>query len=374
MIPNSPAECTVVDLYCGSGAVTDGLTSAGLRVVAAVDIDPVACETYRLNHPSVHLYESDVAKVDPAQIRRVHLKERNLGLLVICAPCQPFSSQNRAKKQDSRMQLVLEAIRFAAVLRPKLIFFENVPGIASARHAALLTDLRSGLAHLGYQLSDPIKIDAADFEVPQRRKRCVMVAARKVVSPSEFLRLARRPALITVKAAIGQLRRLKSGESDPTDRLHRARCHQAIALKRLKVIPKDGGSRAALPVELELACHVGHGGHPDVYGRMSWDAVAPTLTTGCTDITRGRFAHPEDDRAITLREAARLQTFRDDYQFAGNASQIATQIGNAVPVQMICNLAPSLVTLITGKVKRRAEEVRPYATRSRPKSHSEGNR
>jgi DNA (cytosine-5)-methyltransferase 1 len=123
-------------------------------------------------------------------------------------------------------------------------------------------------------------------------------------------------------------------------------------LDRLALIPKNGGRRFSLPSRLELACHRGHSGHPDVYGRMAWDDVAPTLTTGCTDVTKGRFAHPEEDRAITLREAALLQTFPTSYEFSGNASQIATQIGNAVPVRLISALSPSLKSIIASAGSR----------------------
>ena len=145
----------------------------------------------------------------------------------------------------------------------------------------------------------------------------------------------------TVRTAIGDLNPLESGEIDPTHDLHFARDHRPVALERLAHIPRDGGSRDSLPDELQLECHKGHDGHPDVYGRMSWDRVAPTLTTGCTDLTRGRFGHPRDDRAITLREAARLQTFSDEYRFFGNSKEIATQIGNAVPVRLVRELAPT---------------------------------
>lgn len=146
----------------------------------------------------------------------------------------------------------------------------------------------------------------------------------------------------TVRDAIGKLAPLSSGECDPKDVLHQARCHQKIALERLRAIPKDGGSRSHLPEHLMLKCHRDPHSFSDVYGRMQWDGVAPTLTTGCDDITRGRFAHPEQDRAITLREAALLQTFPKRYVFAGNRREIARQIGNAVPVSMIERLVPTL--------------------------------
>jgi DNA (cytosine-5)-methyltransferase 1 len=337
---------TAVDLYSGSGAVTQGLVQGGFRVVAAIDNDAVACATYRLNHPEVRLYNRDIKRVSARQIRKSELCGEDVDLLVVCAPCQPFSSQNRAKTADSRVRLLLQSIRFASVLKPKLIFFENVPGLTARRHAALISKLRQGLARRGYQLGDPFKIDAADFGVPQRRLRCVMLASRSQLPAQGFLKTLVPVPRTTVRGAIGDLERLKSGERDPSDVLHKARAHQPIALKRLANIPKDGGSRSALPKRLELECHRGHKGHPDVYGRMAWDNVAPTLTTGCTDVTRGRFAHPEDDRAITLREAALLQTFPPSYQFTGNSSEIAIQIGNAVPVRLISALAPAFKSLI----------------------------
>ena len=176
-----------------------------------------------------------------------------------------------------------------------------------------------------------------------------MLAAPVKPAAAEFRKKLTCSKKRTVRDVIGTLKELKSGERDPDDALHRARTHQSIALRRLAHIPKDGGSRFSLPAELELACHHGHDGHPDVYGRMKWDDVAPTLTTGCTDVTRGRFAHPEHDRAITLREAALLQTFAVSYRFKGNASEIATQIGNAVPVSLISNLAPALHSLLQSR-------------------------
>jgi len=341
---------TAVDLYSGSGAVTEGLVLGGFRVAAAVDKDPVACATYRLNHPDVYLYEEDIKAVCPGQIRTARLGGRNVDLLVICAPCQPFSSQNRARNADSRVLLILQSIRFVEVLKPKLIFFENVPGLATPRHADLIRRLGQGLALHGYHLSEPLRIDAADYGVPQRRLRCIMLAAQRTLSANELPHRPPNAARCTVRDTIGTLPRLNSGEKDAGDILHRARTHRPIALDRLAQIPKNGGSRFALPLRLELDCHSGHSGHPDVYGRMAWDDVAPTLTTGCTDVTRGRFAHPEDDRAITLREAALLQTFPTSYQFSGNASQIATQIGNAVPVGLVLSLSPTLKSIIAGAV------------------------
>jgi len=338
-IRNTRRWPTAVDLYSGSGAVTAALKRRHFRVVAAVDNDRIACATYRLNHPRTRMIEDDIRKVDPKDIRDIDLRGQDLDLLVVCAPCQPFSSQNRKRGADQRSTLILEAGRFARVLRPKVIFFENVPGLAA--HAELLEKLKQELG-ANYTLGVPERVDAADFGVPQRRVRCIMMATRDVKPPAVPEPTTPKGRRMTVRHAIGHLPALKAGERHGADILHAARDHQEIALRRLAAVPKNGGSRSALPADLALACHmtVGSSKFSDVYGRMSWNDVAPTLTTGCTDITRGRFAHPRDDRAITAREAALLQTFPADYQFLGNVSQVQMQIGNAVPVKLVEALTP----------------------------------
>lgn len=331
-----------VDLFSGSGAVTTALIRSGFKVISAIDNDPVACATYRANHPEVLLVESDIREVDPCFITRERTEASNIDLLVVCAPCQPFSSQNRKRGADTRALLLLESVRFAAVLNPKCIFFENVPGLTRPANEHVLSALKTRLLALGYSLGESRSINAADLGVPQRRIRCVMIASRSAPALEHFTQTQFKQRRATVRTAIGRLRGLNNGESDPHDSLHRARTHSALALRRLAKIPKDGGSRFSLPPGLELKCHRGTDAFPDVYGRMRWDDVAPTLTTGCDDITRGRFVHPDQDRAITLREAALLQTFPLRYQFSGNRREIARQIGNAVPVRMFQSLGPAL--------------------------------
>lgn len=337
---------TAIDLYCGSGAVTQGLTAEGISVIAAVDNDVIACQTYRLNHPEVHLCEDDIRNVDPVSLREQINYAGDIDLLVVCAPCQPFSSQNRKRgaNDDDRTTLVLECLKFAKEFDPKAIFFENVPGIAIL---GPLNTLRQSLLELGYLLSEPRTLNAADCGVPQRRERCIMIAAKTQEGIATFYQSITQQPRVTVRQAIGGLRQLNAGERDSSDPLHFARNHQRIVLQRLAWIPDDGGSRHSLPAELELECHRGRkNDFPDVYGRMRWDDVAPTLTTGCTDVTKGRFAHPRDNRAITLREAALLQSFPPHYRFHGNSGQIARQIGNAVPVNMIRSLVPPLRQLL----------------------------
>jgi DNA (cytosine-5)-methyltransferase 1 len=332
---------TVVDLFSGCGTVTTGLKKRQFRVVAAVDIDPVACQTYRQNHKSTYLIQEDIRNIDPEMIREKALGSCLLDMLVVCAPCQPFSSQNRYKKDgDSRKELILESVRFAQALQPRLIMFENVPGLVGKSFSGVLQQLVARLSALGYVCGRPTKINAADYGVPQRRHRCILLAARGQEPPKLPAATTPKGSRLTVAEALKGLSQLSTGQADESDSLHFSRNHNLIALQRLAHIPKNGGSRFSLPPHLELDCHKGKKGYPDVYGRMRWSDVAPTLTTGCTDVTRGRFAHPEEDRAITLREAARLQTFPDHYSFAGNASQIATQIGNAVPMKLIETIAP----------------------------------
>lgn len=333
-----------IDLFCGSGSVSAALRTMGYTVAAAVDVDPTCEKTYRSNHPGTRFFREDIRGLGPWKLQWTLPRDRQLDLLVVCAPCQPFSSQNRHRHSgDDRLDLVTESLRFIRYLRPKTILFENVPGIEGS---PIMQALRQGLSALQYACAAPQRIDAARFGVPQRRVRCLVVASRDARVVRNVQRLRQDSAeSIDVRQALKGLPVLAAGQASEKDPLHRARRHSELNLERLRHIRKDGGSRSDLPERLVLSCHRkldNNSKFPDVYGRLAWDDVAPTLTTGCTDITRGRYAHPEQDRAITLREAARLQSFPDDYRFAGNAAQIATQIGNAVPMRMMENILKRL--------------------------------
>jgi DNA (cytosine-5)-methyltransferase 1 len=332
-----------VDLFCGSGAVTAALKANGYKVVAGVDFSRTCEKTYRLNHPEVRFRRRDIRRLMPHELLVAVPRGQTVAVMAICAPCQPFSSQNRRRgAPDDRVPLILEGVRVACALKPTYIVFENVPGIVGS---PIFAQLRRRLAAAGYQLGRPQRVDAADFGVPQRRVRCIVAAARyPAVLPDLTTFATGKADRVTVREAFKGLRLVSAGGADAKDPLHFSRAHHDITLRRLAAIPKDGGSRRSLPPELQLACHkTRHAGDfPDVYGRMRWDDVAPTLTTGCTDVTRGRYAHPEEDRAITLREAARLQTFSDAYRFAGNRADISEQIGNAVPFEMFRRVIAAL--------------------------------
>lgn len=332
-------KLTALDLFCGSGGVTLGLKNAGFQVLGAVDLDPTACETYRKNHKKVKLIERDIRDIKPSEFSGA--AKGRLDLIAVCAPCQPFSSQNRMRsRNDERARLILEALPFIEAFEPRLVFLENVPGLEAR---PVYREFTEKLEENGYNISPPLCLDAAELGVPQRRQRMVMIAA-KGVSLDVAIAIA-KTAKKTVRNTLEGLPIPAIGQpAENADPLHFARRHSALNITRLEHIPADGGGRSSLPDHLVLECHkkAKPSAFSDTYGRMKWDDVAPTLTTGCTDITRGRFAHPEQHRAITLREAARLQSFPDEYRFSGNMAQVSAQIGNAVPPRMMQAIAASL--------------------------------
>lgn len=343
MKPNSVP--TMIDLFSGCGGVTAGFKAVGFKVLAAVEFDRVTAQTYRLNHPEVVLYEEDIRRMSPTAIMKdCKLERGQLTVLSACAPCQPFSRQNRSRNTDERASLVLETIRFVETLHPWFLFVENVPGLE--QNPDVLSKLIGNLEELGYKMSAPTVVDAVDYGVPQFRRRFILLGTALDIelripdpthaSPGEAARLGKKEWL-TVKDAFAGLQDLNSGEASETDPLHKARRHSPLSLERLRYIPHNGGSRDNLPMELQLVCHRNgrNVGYHDVYGRMDFNRPSNTLTSGCTNFTKGRFAHPISDRAITPREAARLQTFPDSYRFYGSYEQISTQIGNAVPVRMV---------------------------------------
>ena len=334
---------TAIDLFCGAGGLTLGLKQAGFRVVAGVELNAIAAETYRLNHEDVDVYEKDICDINPSEIlEKFNLKPGELDLLAGCPPCQGFSSQRTRNKTnaqlDPRNELIFEFLRFVEVLLPKTIMLENVPALAKNWR---IFKLKESLEQLGYVVDEnSISIhDAADYGVPQRRRRLLFKASRLGVI-SDAPKSKKR---ITVKESIFDLK--PAGFSG--DELHDLGEDRSEKVKKImSLVPKDGGSRTDLPKEYWLECHKrSPGGYRDVYGRMKWDDVSPTITGGCHNPSKGRFIHPEFDRAITLREAALLQTFPMNYKFslARGKDSVALMIGNALPPNFIENHARQFV-------------------------------
>lgn len=329
---------TLVDLFAGCGGGSLGFQAAGFTPAAAIEIDHNAAAAYEANL-GIRPVVNNVRRVTgDSLLTRAGLQAGDCTLLFGCPPCQSFTILRKASKATARDRrrntLYVDYLRLVREVQPRHIAFENVPGMLSDRWRPHFDALLDGLAELGYSHAWD-EIDAADYGVPQRRRRILVIASR-VTSPTLPTRThgeaggGAEALHRTVRDAIGSCAKLGAGERDPQDNYHAARRHSEIALKRLRAIP-PGGARADLPEELQLECHKGHNGHYDIYGRMWWDRPAPTLTSGCTNVTRGRFAHPEQDRAITLREAMRLQSFPDSAVLSGTGDEMALQIGNAIP-------------------------------------------
>lgn len=319
------SEFLAIDLFSGCGGLSEGLKRAGFKVVAAFDNDSDSIAAYRLNHRGVKVFEGDIREVDTNDIRTL-LKGSPLHLLAGCPPCQGFSSMRRLNKkrskQDKRNSLVLEYLRFVKELKPLCIMMENVPGLINY---TLFKRVVSELHALGYNpVVEPIRIQ--DYGVPQRRKRLVVMGSLlgklAIAAPTD--------ETVTVRDVIGQLEP-PAASTDPVHRI--VKVHTTEVMRRIEATPKNGGSRADVP-EFELACHKGEKvGFRDVYGRLRWDDFSSTITGGCLNPSKGRFLHPEENRAITAREAAMLQTFPRTYKFPGGISKtsIALMIGNALP-------------------------------------------
>jgi DNA (cytosine-5)-methyltransferase 1 len=342
---------TVVDLFAGCGGGSMGFKKAGFTTLAAVEINKDAAASFALN-VGVEPLVKDIRDVTLAELRRREVRPGRLTLLFGCPPCQSFTVLRRAAKATKddlrRNDLIFEYLRLVEALRPRHLAFENVPGLVEGRWRGYFDAFRDRLGTLGYTIEWRIA-DAAEYGVPQRRRRLLVVGSRVTApclpEPSHADGEADGvKRFVTVRHAIGHLPRLAAGEADPHDPFHRARQHSQITLRRLACIP-EGGDRRNLPGELVLDCHRNHEGHYDVYGRMRWDRVAPTLTSGCTNVSKGRFCHPGQDRALTLREAMLLQTFPAHTRLRGFTDQMALQVGNAVPSLLAQRIAEKVIEM-----------------------------
>ena len=327
---------TAVDLFSGIGGLSAGLREARFRVIGAVERDGLAAETYRSNFPGVFLWEADIRELDPkVMMRDLSLPPGELGLLAACPPCQGFSTvraRRRRTVRDGRNQLLLDVVRFAEALRPRTLMLENVPGLA---RYGLFQKALASLRRLGYEVEWGVR-DAADFGVPQRRKRLILAAARVGVPTLPRGAGARR----TVRQTIGRLP-VPGKSGDPLHDLVEHRSSKVTSI--IRRIPKDGGSRTALGKD-QLPCHRRVDGFKDVYGRMAWDQVAPTITGGCVNPSKGRFLHPEQHRCITLREALLLQGFAKSFRLSLSRGKFpaAALVGNAIPPALACAHASEL--------------------------------
>lgn len=336
-------KLTAIDLFAGCGGLTEGLKQAGFRVVGAVEIDELAAESYRMNHPCVALKNEDIRTIKVAALREeIGLKKGELDLLAGCPPCQGFSNlrtlNGKRDVRDRRNSLTDEFLRFVRGFAPRAVMLENVPGLAERRR---FRDFAATLRELGYVLNWAI-LDAARYGVPQRRRRLILFGSKR--TKIDFAPCGEVEA--TVRGAIDGLQ-MPGRTNDPLHCIIGKRSERIVEL--IKLIPKDGGSRGDLPRNRWLECHKKCNGFKDVYGRMRWDSVAPTITGGCLNPSKGRFLHPIQDRPITAREAALLQSFPPDYKFSTRQGiyAVAAMIGNALPPEFIRRQALQVATVLT---------------------------
>lgn len=388
-------DLTAVELFAGAGGVTEAIKE-NFKLKCAIEYDPIIAKTYELNHGKDHLFVEDIKKLSPQSILEfTKLKPEDLDLLVVTAPCQGFSRHARKKateSKDNRNRLIMQTIKYSKVFKPKYIFFENVSNIVNFPQFSRFIRLLSNLNSEGYKRVTNLpsyhirfeSINASDYNVPQKRNRLILIAKRidsfpnteavishekgsipKVKQPHNIWPEKQKAPNLGQYLQKFQLSKIKAGETCKKDLLHKARNLSDLNKKRISSTPHNGGSRDNWPIELQLNCHKRKGvSYGDVYGRMDYNDFAPTITTGCTSYSKGRFGHPIYDRAITLREAALIQTFPQDYKFTGSidgeenkgsVDQISTQIGNAVPV----NMAAAFISEITKDIMtlKRTEKI-----------------
>jgi DNA (cytosine-5)-methyltransferase 1 len=331
-----------VDLFCGVGGLTHGLVRGGIEVTAGFDIDADCRYPFEANNAATFV-ECDVANLTAEQIAP-YFAGAEITLMAGCAPCQPFSTYSRSGRNgeyESQWPLVSAFGRLVKKLKPDLVTMENVPQLADH---PVFEQLIKSLA--GYKKWWSV-VECTSIGIPQTRKRLVLLASRL---GSKGLALTKDFAPdATVRQVIGALPPIQAGESHPDDELHTAPSLSALNLSRIKA-SRPGGTWRDWPSELQATCHKKSTGstYPSVYGRMEWDRPAPTITTQCFGYGNGRFGHPEQDRAISLREAAMLQTFPKLYSFSPAGASIKFNrmgrlIGNAVPVRLGEVIAESLV-------------------------------
>ena len=333
-----------VDLFCGAGGLTAGLEIAGIKVRLGIDVDP-ACEyPYTENNNAQFLLKS-VEEVSSAQVRKAY-GSADFRLLAGCAPCQPFSTYSQAWscQSDKRWNLLEHFSRFVLETRPHLVTMENVPPLAREKVYANFTTV---LRNEGFEVFDDV-VNCADYGVPQERRRLVLLASRlgpiQMISPT-----TPKGQRIVVRRAIGDLPPLEAGQASKDDPLHKASRLSRLNLARIRASKPDG-TWHDWHKNLRAACHQRKSGktYSSVYGRMSWNHPSPTITTQFYGFGNGRFGHPKQHRAISIREGAILQSFPREYKFVPENGVIRIRtigrlIGNAVPVKLGAVIGKSIV-------------------------------
>lgn len=341
-----------VDFFCGIGGLTRGLLDAGVNVAAGIDSDESCSETYTFNNQSSEFHASDIRKVDQTIIQRaVKQAGRSNMIFTGCAPCQSFSKQRKSATRRPDATVLGAFAELVESYLPGYVVIENVPGLRNVKGFSTYKRFKRMLTENKYGFSEAV-VNANSYGVPQSRRRLILIAARRKQATIPKGSHGGGVQFESVRGAISHYPRIAAGKAHNTVANHVAAELSDLNLKRLKCTPKDGGDRRSWPEDLWLECHKNaYSGHTDVYGRMHWDKPAPTLTGRCVSISNGRYGHPTQNRGISLREAAALQSFDDDFIFFGAFRQIALHIGNAVPVLLAEEIGRHLVTLHRGNAE-----------------------
>ena len=328
-------DIRVIDLFSGIGGLTYGFQSAGLNVVAGIDND-TTCEYGYTQSTGAKFILKDIIDVKAEDLCLL-FGDAEIKVLAGCAPCQPYSQLNQKSATKEKTEPLVKFAELIKEVQPHIVSMENVAGLLNVRKYPVFSKFLKTLNKSGYHIDYKI-INTADYGVPQNRRRLVLLAS--LLGPIEIPQPTHE-VQTTLRTAIGDLPAINDGQQSRTDQLHRANKLSKLNKRRVMATPADGGSQKDWPVKLLLECHKKESGKSfgSVYGRMRWNEPAPTMTTQCTGLGNGRFGHPDQHRAISLREAARIQTFPDSYTFHDaskppNRTNIAKFIGNAVPVRL----------------------------------------
>jgi len=347
--PDRPLKA--VDFFCGAGGMTCGMMQAGIEVLAGIDIDPSCKETYENNNAPSKFIEEDVISLTPERlVELTGIRRGDDSLIFIgCSPCQYWTKIRTTKDKSEKTKNLLEGFReFVHLFRPGYIVVENVPGLYKKRDDNILGKFLESLEGEPYNILHNNVINTIRYGVPQNRERYLLIASR-VVSAVELPEFENIKSL-TVRNFIGPdngFDPIPAGHKDDSDFRHTSANLSDRNLRRLRLTKPDGGTRYGWKddPELQIPTYKGKDEYfRNVYGRMFWDRPAPTITTKFHSLSNGRFGHPEENRAISLREGATLQTFPKDYKFFGSSiGSISRQIGNAVPPEFARRIGCAIV-------------------------------
>lgn len=337
---------STVDVFCGAGGLTHGFEQAGLQVMAGYDIDPACRFPYEHNNKAKFILQ-DVQKVSASDLEK-HFSGCRVRILAGCAPCQPFSTYSRRySSQKIKWKLLQDFSRLVQECEPEIVSMENV---SQLKNYSVFHEFTQKLENLNYEF-ESYEVNCLDYGIPQSRKRIVLLASKfgkiDLVPPTHTPEVYE-----TLRKTISHLHPLVAGEKSKSDRLHQCSKLSDLNLRRI-IASVPGGTWRDWPKDLVAECHKKDTGksYPSVYGRMEWDKPSPTITTQCFGFGNGRFGHPSQDRAMSLRESALLQTFPEDYEFLSPDEPvifdcIGRLIGNAVPVRLGQIIAQSILNHI----------------------------